>query len=67
MKTCLKPVWLIHFPFFPLFLRWVEKRGKLKRITSCRTVSDPIDFHPIYNTLIQAPRNHFDGIETYFY
>ena len=37
---------LIHYPF-PLPPFFYEEREKGERITSCRTFSDPIDFHPV--------------------
>ena len=41
-KCGLKPVLLLHFPFIlPSFLGGKRK----KEITSCLTLSDPIDFH----------------------
>ena len=43
-KTCLKPVFANSFSFSPSIFFW-ERREKGKRITSCRTFSDPIDFH----------------------
>ena len=43
-KNGLNPVLLLHSPF--LLHSFFRKEEKRVEITSCRTFSDPIDFHP---------------------